>query len=218
MKKVLISLAAIAFAVSANAQLFIGGSLAANGSSNPSSAVVGSTVVESKPTSSTLAFSPVVGYELSDKLAVGGMLSLATSKSVTDKEVDKKTWSKSNAWSIAPFVRYTFVTFGDFALKAEAVASFGQSTPVKNVSSTKTKGWRTTTLSLNVAPIVSYSLNEHFDLEANLNFFGLTALTSTSKDPDEKDNKNTSNYLGLTANSSNVVTLGSIRIGFIYKF
>jgi len=218
MKKVLISLAAIAFAVSANAQLFIGGSLSANTTATPSSYVVGSTVVESKPTSSTLSFAPVVGFELSDKFAVGGMLSLSTSKSVSDKEVSKDVWTKTNAWSVAPFVRYTFVTFGDFALKAQAVASVYQSTPVTNAGSGKTKGWRTTTLSLNVAPIVSYSLNEHFDLEANLNFFGLTASTSTSKDPDEKDNKNTSNYLGLTANSSNVVTLGSIRIGFIYKF
>lgn len=218
MKKVLISLAAIAFAVSANAQLFIGGSLSANGSSTPSSMVVGSTVVESKPAASTLAFSPVVGYELSDKLAVGGMLSLSTSKSVTDKEVDKKTWTKTNAWSIAPFVRYTFVTFGDFALKAEAVASFGQSTPVANVSSTKTKGWKTTTIALNVTPLVTYELNEHFELEAGLNFCSLGASTSITKDPDEKDNKNVSNRIGLSANANNVTTLGSIRIGFIYKF
>ncbi|MCQ2960005.1 MAG: hypothetical protein MJ198_07445 [Bacteroidales bacterium] len=213
MKKVLLSLATIALAMSANAQIFIGGFAGANTTATKTVTSLDTT----KPVKNSFHLAPIVGFELSEKLEAGVMLELSTSKSVYDKIDDKDAWNKNNEWEIAPFIRYELISFGNFAVKAQAVASFGQSTPVTNAGSTKTKGWKTNVLALNVTPIISYELNEHFELESSLNFFSLGAYTSSTKDPDDKNIKTVKNSIGLNANAEQISTLGGISIGFVYK-
>lgn len=218
MKKVLFSVVAIvAFAMSANAQLFIGGSLSATTSSTKN--CFNSDILDdTKEVNSGLEFGPKIGYQLSDKFAVGGVIELSTTKTTPDKEADKKVWTKENSWAVAPFVRYTFISFGNFNVKGEAKAGFGMSTPKYNDGSDKTKGDKTTTLALSVAPLLSYSISDHFDLETSLNFLSLSLTHEVTKDQNDKDVKTIENECGFSASSYNVKNTGYMTIGFIYKF
>ena len=222
MKKILLSMALMAFIGSANAQLWFGGSVGFNQNSNKTvKKPKGGDETKSKAVTTSFTFSPKVGFQLSDELEVGGMITLASSKTFADKEEDKDNWTKTSSWAIAPFARYKFVSFGKFSLKAVAAMSFGQDSPKSSVvvggETKKTDGDKTTTIALDVYPMMSYTLSDHFDLEAGLNFFGLTASSSITKDADNSNNKDVNNTFRLMGSSDNVLTTGFVTIGFIYK-
>lgn len=219
MKKLVLSMAAIAlFAMTANAQIWIGGSVGYSSESEKETwKNAENKLKESKPASTTISISPKVGYQLNDKLEVGGLVSLSSSKTYDDKLDDKDVWIKKVSYSIAPFARYQFASFGKFALKAVGSISFGQVLPSTKDGKEKTAGDKTTTLALNAYPIISYTLSDKFDFEAGLNFFGLSASTSTTKDADDSDIKLVENSFNLFGNANTVATTGFITVGFIYR-
>lgn len=221
MKKILLSLAMLAFIGSANAQLWFGGSFGYNSNSNKTVFKTGGQEFKSKSVTNTFALSPKVGFQISDELEVGAMLSFTSSKAYPDKEDNASNWTKTSTVAVAPFARYKFVSFGKFALKGVAELSFGQTSPKASVhaggKTQTTNGDKTTTIAMNVYPMVSYSLSDNFDLEAGLNFFGLTASSAITKDADDSNNKDVSNNFDLMFNSDNAATVGRITIGFIYK-
>lgn len=218
MKKILLSMALMAFIGSANAQLWLGGgiSFSHNGGStktaNTDYKVAGS---------SSFSLEPMAGFDLSDKLSVGGKLSLASStrKNYTYDADDKETVSKSttNTVGVIPFVRYKFVEFNKFGLLAEAgLPIANESAKIDNGSNT-TKGDPTTSFGLYVVPMLTYGLNDNFQLECSLDFLALNASHSVTKDRDDSKNKSISNSFDFGADTRNVATLGWIKIGFIYK-
>lgn len=222
MKKILLSMALMAFIGSANAQLWFGGSVGYN--SNSTTTVIkpkGGDETKSKPVSSSFSFSPKVGFQLGDAFEVGAMLTMGTKKSFADKEDDKDNWMKTTTWALAPFARYSFATFGKFSLKAVGELSFGQEIPKSSVviggKTEKDDGDKTTTIALNVYPMMSYTLSDHFDLEASLNFFGLSASSETTKDADNSNNKVVEKSFSFFGNSNTVLTSGFVTVGFIYK-
>ena len=88
MKKLFITLAFVAAAVFAQAQLFVGGNLGVN---------MGSTKVESTKTQKTFGFEvkPNVGYMFSENMGAGIALGYKSDKTTTPKNGDvPETWSK----------------------------------------------------------------------------------------------------------------------------
>jgi len=72
---------------------------------------------------------------------------------------------------------------------------------------------------INLVPVLSYNLSERISLEATLNFmnFGWNRTRLTHID-EWRDEKITERGFGIGVNSGNVVDVGAISIGFIYKF
>lgn len=218
MKKILLSMALMAFIGSANAQLWFGGGISF--SHNGGSAKTANTDHKVAGTSS-FSFEPMVGFDLSDKLSVGGKLNFATSsgKSYMYDADDKETVLKSttNTVGVIPFARYKFVEFNKFGLLAEAGLPIANSSSKNDNGSNTTKGDPTTSFGLYVVPMLTYGLNDNFQLECSLDFLALNASHSVSKDRDDSKNKSISNSFDFGADTRDVATLGWIKIGFIYK-
>jgi outer membrane protein len=215
MKKIFLSVLAIAsMAMTANAQLWFGGgiSFSHNGGVTKTN---GADDVD-KPSSNSFSFSPTVGFDLSEKLAVGGKLNFL---STTGKQTNGNTETKTSdfMFGITPFARYKFVEFNKFGIIAEAGAPISHRSHKNDNGSTTTKGDPTMSVGLYVEPVLTYSLNDHFQLECGLDFMSFNATHSVTKDRDDSSNKDINNYFRFGANTYNVVTISNITIGFIYK-
>jgi len=104
MKKIFMMAVMAVAALSANAQVWVGGQVG-----------FGSSHVNGSSTDKEFFFNPEVGYSLSDKFDVALSLGYAYA---SEKEFSKggKTIASSNAntWKINPYVRYKFVKAGNF--------------------------------------------------------------------------------------------------------
>ena len=216
MKKVLVSVVAVlAFALTSNAQLWIGGNIGASHTGG---------VIKNDPLNggddtkqakrNQVSIAPKIGVDLSDKLAVG--FSVDYTRTTTGK-IDKDNRTIDNYAGITPFLRYTLVEFGKFGVLAEVGVpinyDFGKT--IANGSSTKADP--TFSYGLNVAPWLQYDASDNFVLECGLNFMGLNATRTITTDQADKDHKWKNTTMGLNARS-NLVNVGALTIGFIYKF
>ena len=221
MKKIFLSVLAIAaMAATANAQLWFGGSVSFSHSGGEQKKDDNKFQT---PKSSAFSFAPVVGFDLSEQLSVGGKLNFRTSTNKsyvyygTDTQVTENvSEGKSNSVDAIPFARYKFAEFNKFGLVAEAGLPFSYNSAKTDNGSTTLKSAQTS-IGLYVEPILTYGLNDHFQLECGLNFLSLNANHSVTKDPDNSKNKNTSTSFRFGASTNNVVNVGGITIGFIYK-
>ncbi len=219
MKKIFPSVLAIAaMAATANAQLWFGGSV---GFSHSGGAVKTADTNHKNSGTSTFSFAPMVGFDLNEQLSVGGKLNLRTqtNKNYTYDVNDKETVSKNtgNIVGVTPFARYKFAEFNKFGLVAEAGLPITYASTKTDNGSKTTKGNPTTSFGLYVEPILTYSLNDNFQLECELNFLSLNANHSVTKDRDDSKNKIINNNFSFGADTHNVVNVGGITIGFIYK-
>ena len=219
MKKIILSVLAIAaMATTANAQLWFGGSL---GLRHNDAVTKTSDTKHKAGSANSFSFAPMVGFDLNEQLSIGGKLSLVTTsqKNYSYDMDDKETVLKnaSDIIGVTPFARYKFAEFNKFGLVAEAGLPISYTSAKTDITNTTSKETSQTSLGLYVEPILTYSLNDHFQLECGLNFLSLNANHSVTKDLDNSKNKNTSNSFRFGANTHNVVNVGDITIGFIYK-
>ena len=219
MKKIFLSVLAIAaMAATANAQLWFGGSL---GLRHNDLASKTSDTKHKAGSTNAFSFEPMVGFEFNEQLSIGGKLSFVAnsqknySYDMNDKETVQKNTS-SNV-GVTPFARYKFAEFNKFGLVAEAGLPISYASTKTDDGSKTTKGNPQTSIGLYVEPILTYSLNDNFQLECGLNFLSLNANHSVIKKRDDKKNKSISNNFNFGANTNNVVNVGNITIGFIYK-
>ncbi|MBP5370612.1 MAG: outer membrane beta-barrel protein [Bacteroidales bacterium] len=220
MKKVLISVVAmVAFAMTSNAQLWLGGSVSASHRGGVEKNAVdpadpSKTTDLDNPKSNDFSIAPKIGFGLNEKLSVGAELNFATS---TTGKVDKDNLSKDNSFGVTPFVRYTFVEFGKFGVLAEAGLPILFTSGKTVLGGTETKNNPSSMFGLSVTPWLTYNATDHFSLECGLNFLGLSAFHTVTKDQNDKDHKWVNNRMGCNANTANLATVGGITIGFIYK-
>ena len=212
MKKLFIFVAAALLSISANAQWYVGGMVGLDVNGEGSDNLIGS----GKTTDLNFNLAPEVGYFLSDKLAVGGYFSInagSHNNKIQDKieGQDSETSTTRFHWAIEPYVKYKFWGIGKFGIWGQADVWIGTSTtkykgavnsPVPNVD-----------YGIEVLPVLTYSLNEHFTLDAYIDCVSLSYNGSCHNDK-KNDIKNTSNSFGLGA-----ATRGSIlSVGFHYNF
>ena len=155
---------------------------------------------------------PDFGWDLKDNLAVGLRPTFGFSRVTTgDQEI------RSINVGINPYVRYRMADFRRFGLWAEADAEtrFSQEWSL-NRNETISKS-QTTSIGIQLLPVVTCQLNSHIALETRLNIFslGMTGARIAYNDNTEASSFN----FGLRATSKDIIgDLGDITIGFLYRF
>ncbi|MDR0694537.1 MAG: porin family protein [Prevotellaceae bacterium] len=190
-KTILIMLISVLCTGFANAQVYVGGSLGFGTETEKPE-------VGDKTTTTSFSFAPEVGYSLNSNFELG--ISLAIVNLKTDFGSSE---SKSNAWSIAPYARLSVIEFGNFSVWGQANLFVGGG---------KQNSQKATSFGLNIQPVLKYNLSDHFSLLANLNFLNFGFSQTKIKDV------STTTSFGLGVDSYDVVTLGDISVGFVYKF
>ena len=205
--------------ISANAQLYVGGSLNVS---------VGSQRVKQLDNktnpSYSFSLSPEIGYNLSEKTAIGLSFSLGSSSSKNSNLglSPDGTWigvtNKFNAKSfqISPYFRYSLFKWKKINLLGTASVYAGK---VENkneysyyqeeiVNKTKQTYW-----GMNVHPVLIYNLSGKWAIVSHLTFisFGFTQVKSDTNNPSVIKIEN-NYYLGLS--TENVLP----SIGIIYQF
>lgn len=137
MKKVILTLAAIALAFAANAQFVIGGDLAisANGGHDYFNRTTNATTTEyTTPLDRTFdfTFAPKVGYQINDNMQVGlglgfGVGTTREYKAAGYVYADFEGWVKTTSfnWYVAPYFRYSWGLTDKLSIFAEAQVTIG---------------------------------------------------------------------------------------------
>lgn len=171
MKKTILTIALVAFAMAANAQWIIGGQFGVNSNSRNDGNY-------SAPSSSTFSFNinPKVGYQLNDNFQIGAQL-------VYGYTSTKSYFGASNTFNVtpvsqfgvSPYVRWNFGTWKNCSLFLEGSFIFGMSPESKTTNSVNGKETTTnnndklTYLGINVVPGLNYSFSEHFSMDLYIN-------------------------------------------------
>ena len=218
MKRLFLAAFAALLSVSLSAQIYVGGSLTLNSTSNQNKV----TDVTTKTSSFILA--PHAGYWLNDKMAVGGYLNAEFGAPV----------NKASRFGIGitPYVRYILLSVDKFNLMAEGGINFyTQTDKDNNGDGLGNDGYikdTDTVFGIYAEPVVTYTVNDKITLEAGLNLarLGISHLAtkrvshtdSPAADVTNIDSNNTTFNLGATTNDIFGGGIGAIRIGFTYNF
>lgn len=196
MKKLLVLVVAALFAVSASAQLYVGGSLGFSMESvkNDNGDKLG--------TVTAFSLFPEIGYSLNEKIDVG----MSFGFGMVSSKPEGMDAIKSNAWEVAPYLRYSLVEFGKFKVMAKA------SLYAEGYKDDLITQKEATAFGLRVIPVLGYGLSDNFVLLANLNCFGLGVRSEKIKAGDS------SFGFGLSGNTNNVMNTSDFQIGFAYIF
>ena len=169
MKKFLFAVAALATSLTASAQLWVGGSLDFDNSKE----------WQNDKSRTDWSISPKVGYALDDALEVG----LGFGISGASFENNLETKSSQLTFSVAPFVRYSYFSEGNFSLFVEGNVSYyyysGNQEP--NVGETvKTSNW---SFGVNILPGFKYTLTDHFALVGTFGRLSYNHYRPDKEDP-----------------------------------
>ena len=146
MKKVFLSLVVLASSLAASAQMYVGGEVGL--------------WRDYDANNTSFSIAPEVGYNLSDKLAIGLSIAYDYNYLGNDKKV--------NAIKVAPYARYTYAKFGNvnlfldggFGFKTYKVSVDGESGDAQNA-------WE-----VGLKPGLSVNLTSKLSFIAHVGFFG----------------------------------------------
>lgn len=143
MKKIMMTLAAVAVAATMNAQVYVGGSfgLTQDHASN------------SKVSTNMFTIAPEIGYNLNEKFAVGVALEYAYNGTTGA--------THTNKYGINPYLRYNFVKAGNFSAFVDGGLEY---------ATEHTKGLKKNdnTFGFRVNPGIAYNVSEKVTLVAHL--------------------------------------------------
>ena len=193
-----------------NAQVFLGGNFGLNISGGN---IDNGTITTDKPSTVSFNISPMVGKFLSEKVAVGALVDFTYSQ--TNNNGTPEVINSNSSIGITPFLRYYALRMDKFSVFGQGNVGFSYSGSMSKVNGTSTDGPKTTALSLTVMPGLAYDLTSKLSLETNLNFLNFGLNYSVAKSGVDK---NRTASFGVGAGLSNIVTVGTISIGAIYKF
>ena len=179
----------------ANAQFYMGGSLnlSVNSTNNDDG--------EKIRTTTTFGIQPEFGYYLSSRWDVGLSAGLKYSNT-TNHTLD--TESESTSWNFSPFVRYAFIQAGKFEVLAKGSVFVNGSNDASDIKTIGTGA--------SITPLLAYNLTERFALLTSLNFFSFGYTFEKVE-----DGNSTFRY-NFGVDSNNVINIGAITIGCIFKF
>ena len=203
MKKIFMTLAAVAVAATMNAQVYLGGALGL-GFENKLMKEDGS----GDATGMVFAIKPEIGYNLNEKSAVGIVLGFGVTNNSNEMisrgdsfaelvEGNTKTDKSAIQFEVAPYFRYKFLQFEKVDLFIDAQVGF---------TYTKLDNWNNTTFGIGVRPGIAYTPTEKISLVAKLGN-GLFFQSSKNKGQDARSK------FGLEGN-----TLGALEFGMYYNF
>ena len=222
MKKILIILTCVFTITTLNAKWFIGGELSLDInkiSENKKYAYSGDSSIS---TAIGFMIAPKTGYYFNDKFALGLNFSFGYGSTVKKQNENPKHSDYNVRWGVYPIVRYSAFTYKKFSLLLEGKTGVGGSHLFLNVGGDTERETNDIIISvLNIRPVLCFNLTDHFQLEAGLNVLGAGYDINISE-----DNSNATNYKGRFVqhrfstffNSSNLLNVGGLTIGMIYKF
>lgn len=224
MKKIFVILTAGILTITANAQVYLGGSLGFNWQADsriknpidPEAVGSGST---KKNLGTTFTFSPTIGYRFNGKWSAGLDVNLylqnssSTNHSTGAKDYISKYGQKG--WAVAPFARYNLFKVKKFGIDLKLSASIGTSKDSQGEQDTEAVV-KYLNYGASFSPILTLDINEHFALESALGFASISW-------EGRKPTSNNEEYMGLTSTAENSLRLGlqnttAISFGCIYKF
>ncbi|MCM1504601.1 MAG: porin family protein [Muribaculum sp.] len=179
MKKFLLMAVAAVMALGASAQDWYAGGQLTFGRSTESASGVKSTQV---------TVLPEVGYNLSEKLAIGSVLGVSYRKSGGEEKT---------VFKIAPYARYTYFSTSKLNLFVDGGVDFGIG---------RAHGHTAVEYGIGFRPGISYDLSERFSLVAHIGFLGYQSGNNAAKDNGCNEN------WGLDLNGNNLM------FGFYYHF
>lgn len=183
MKKFFATLVIAIVAMSASAQTYIGGGLGFSTTDKEGS--------EDNLTQFTLA--PEVGYNLSDKWAIGMAINYTYAKQ----------GSSANAIGVAPYARYTVAKAGNFSFYIDGEFQFAS---VKHEDEDAQNGW-----SLGLKPGVRFDVNKNIFLTATVGFFGY-------QDTNDINGEKTFGFGFNGAGYDNFSGSNGLKLGIYYNF
>ena len=204
MKKIMMTLAAVAVAATMNAQMYIGGGINFINSTNKTNPAAEST-------RTAFAIAPEFGYKLDDKLGVGIVLGFGTGKNKIENTTvnhNVSTETKSTTFSVKPYLRYQALTAGNFNVFVDGGLGFS-TTSSDNMKAAMD-------FALFVTPGIAYNVNEKWSIVAKLDdifTFGYhkDAVADVAGAPDAPSTISA----GLSTGGFN---LGSLTFGVYYNF
>ena len=205
-KGILLGLVASLFLGSANAsaQDYVGGSFSFNGGSSHVSGSVNAS-------NATVNLSPDLGWFIGERWAVGVRPRIGFGNGTSgDNE------SKTFTLGINPYARYLLLSHNRFGVWGEATPNFSYSRSNQYIDGNRTGYNRSFSYGVDILPVLTYQLSNHFSLESRLNVFSFGLReTHTSAGDYASDSFN----CGLKASTTDIFgALGDVTIGFLYKF
>lgn len=194
-----------------NAQIFLGGNI---GFSSTGGSVDNGNTTTDKPTTYSFNISPMMGEFKNENLAYGLVLNFIGGRTESST-VPNLTVTTTNTFGIAPFLRYYAVRMNKFSVFGQGNVGFSYTGSKTKVGGVSTDGPKTNMLYLNIFPGLSYDVSNRLSLETNINIlnFGITYTSVKSGNSTDR----TTNF-GIGAGLSNIVRIGDITLGAIYKF
>lgn len=150
MKKIMMTLAAVAVAATMNAQVYLGGGIGFQTSSQDGNS------------ETYFKIMPEIGYNLDENWAVGITVGYGENKT-TVKNNGVKVSEKVKAFEIAPYARYTFAKFDKVNLFVDGVVDY---------THTDFAGDKNNTFAVGLKPGVAVNLNEKLSFVAHVGFLG----------------------------------------------
>ncbi len=188
MKKIFMTLAAAIIAVSANAQIWVGGEVGFTADKTTVKQNGNST--DYKTNNFTLA--PEVGYNLNENWAIAMKVVFAHNE---DNGVVKAMLENSglpvgakvmtNAFAVNPYARYTFLKAGNFTAFVDGGVNYG----FIHVSSLSNVMNNINQLGFAINPGVTYAISPKVSLVAHIGDLSYNAMWTKAKNADVKFNK-----------------------------
>jgi len=166
-----------------------------------------------------LGFTPVVGYQLNDNIAVGAKALFNKRNTIRHAQDDlgnpiKNEWSEF-MWNMGIISRNKMYGIGKLSFLIESYVYIGGSN--RNSKGNSPNSLTRSNFGLAAVPLVSYDLNDKFSLIAQLSFMGVWIERQTEiRSPSGLKLKQ--NIYRFGGQSTILANLSSIQLGFIYKF
>ena len=152
MKKILMTLAAVAVAATMNAQVYLGGGIGLGTSSYDGNSETFFKII------------PEIGYNINEDWAVGMTIGYGENKTtIKDYVTGVKATEKVKAFTVAPYARYTFAKFDKVNLFLDGTFSY----EYENFAGTKIN-----TFGVGLKPGIAVNLNDRLSFVAHAGFVG----------------------------------------------
>jgi len=167
MKKIVMTMVAACAALTMNAQMYVGGSLNFNSSKTTTETTAAGVTTSADNKTTSFGIAPEVGFKLADNMAVG----VAVGFNMSNNEPSATRTIKGTNFSVAPYFRYTALSWGNLSLFADAkvTVSTGKTTNEVTTGGVKVSADdKVNSFSVAVVPGISYQLNDQINFVATL--------------------------------------------------
>ena len=220
MKRVIIVLNMLAMiAVAGNAQFLVEGSVGVRFWGETSSL---DGVAKSNSPSHYLLVSPLVGYQLNEKLVLGvsAYLIRYTYRFIyPDPDTgDEVEWErKEPGWGGSVFDRYKLWGTKNFSLLVQSSIYMGEYTRSEKRGTTTTINETRSDIGIHAFPMISYNLSDRFSITFSTDFLSLNLYALTVNDKNTGKQTKT-NHFEFNGQTTIINSLSEITIGIIYHF